>query len=60
MNQVHGRTVIRVNETSRREIGKVKRVGVLGPARACSDEEDVAGASEIVRAGGEQKDVHKD
>src|SRR2546426_7820674 len=53
--QAPRRSGVSLDETSRRQIGEVKRVGVLGPAGACSDEEDVAGASQVVRAGREHK-----
>jgi len=46
---------VSLDETSRRQIGEVKRVGVLGSSRTCSDEEDVAGASQVVRTGREHK-----
>jgi len=49
-----------LDEASRRQVGDVKRVRVLGSAGPLSDEEDVAGASEVVRAGGEQRDVHNE
>jgi len=37
-----------LDQTARREVGKMKGVGVLRPAGPLSDEENVAGASEVV------------
>jgi len=44
------------DETSRRQVGEVQGVGVLGPAGPLSHEENVAGASEVVCATDQEKD----